>query len=431
MSVLKSNEHSKYQVTDPQELGEGRNKHTFYRIDVRPPGPYTDPISSIRRRYSDFQWLFSRLHTEKPGAIIPIIPHTAAVQKSKRFSEELVEERRGHLERFLRKVQVHPELEGAPSLSSFFSPDAEVFEAAKREYPVDPNVDETMGETERLTEKVKHFFVKTTVKAKAMRGAELEETSDGQQVEEIEDYLNTVSTHIKSLSKTTLALVKASDETSKNMHELGQTLFGLHQTYDPEKLSNNKDTALPSLKAISSSFGSLSAIHKVKYDDNTSKVTQQILDIENSIKSARLALQRRKEKQITYNTYLQQIKNRTQNLDKAQHNAALNPTAGSGDVKIAEAQKSLESARSASKSALDELIQVTERIFREMDRFKANLDEELRALYVRHARVQVDYSRQLDGEYGKLLGDGSAIGKAVGGGKNNSGGDQDADVMMI
>jgi chromosome segregation ATPase len=288
-----------------------------------------------------------------------------------------------------------------------------------------------MGETERLTEKVKHFFVKTTVKAKAMRGAELEETSDGQQVEEIEDYLNTVSTHIKSLSKTTLALVKASDETSKNMHELGQTLFGLHQTYDPEKLSNNKDTALPSLKAISSSFGSLSAIHKVKYDDNTSKVTQQILDIENSIKSARLALQRRKEKQITYNTYLQQIKNRTQNLDKAQHNAALNPTAGSGDVKIAEAQKSLESARSASKSALDELIQVTERIFREMDRFKANLDEELRALYVRHARVQVDYSRQLDGEYGKLLGDGSAIGKAVGGGKNNSGGDQDADVMMI
>jgi len=213
------------QVTDPQELGEGRAKHTYYRIDVRPPGAYSDPISSIRRRYSDFQWLFSRLHTEKPGAIIPIIPHTAAMQSAKRFSEELVEERRGHLERFLRKVQVHPELEGAPSLSCFFSADAEVFEAAKKENPVDPNADETMGETERLTEKVKHFFVKTTVKAKVMRGAELEETSDGRQIEEIEEYLNTVSVHVKSLSKTTLALVKASEDTSTNMHELGQVMF--------------------------------------------------------------------------------------------------------------------------------------------------------------------------------------------------------------
>lgn len=36
------------------------------------------------------------------------------------------------MERFLRKVQVHPELEGAPSLAAFFSPDADVFEAAKK-----------------------------------------------------------------------------------------------------------------------------------------------------------------------------------------------------------------------------------------------------------------------------------------------------------
>lgn len=118
-------------VTDPQQIGEGRNAHTFYRIDVR-QGAYSDPIASVRRRYSDFQWLFQRLHAEKPGAIVPIIPHTLAVQISKRLSEELVEERRVYLEGFLRRVQVHPELEGAGSLAAFFSPDAEVFEEAKR-----------------------------------------------------------------------------------------------------------------------------------------------------------------------------------------------------------------------------------------------------------------------------------------------------------
>ena len=54
------------------------------------------------------------------------------MQISKRLSEDLIEERRCHAERFLRKVQVHPELEGAPSLAAFFSPDADVFEAAKK-----------------------------------------------------------------------------------------------------------------------------------------------------------------------------------------------------------------------------------------------------------------------------------------------------------
>ena len=43
-----------------------------------------------------------------------------------------MEERRVHLEGFLRRVQVHPELEGAPSLAVFFCPNAEVFEAAKK-----------------------------------------------------------------------------------------------------------------------------------------------------------------------------------------------------------------------------------------------------------------------------------------------------------
>jgi hypothetical protein len=60
------------------------------------------------------------------------------------------------------------------------------------------------------------------------------------------------------------------------------------------------------------------------------------------------------------------------------------------------------------------------------------LDEELRGVYARHARVQIDYSKQLDGEYGKLLGDGSVTGKSVlRGNTNTGGGHQDADVMMI
>ena len=104
----------------------------------------------------------------------------------------------------------------------------------------------------------------------------------------------------------------------------------------------------------------------------------------------------------------------------------------SSEAKIGDAQRSLESARQASKAAMDELIQVTERVFREMDRFKHNLDEELRGVYARHARVQVDYSKQMDGEYNKLLGHGGRSSNGSGGKVDlikNGGGD--AEVMMI
>jgi len=58
------------------------------------------------------------------------------------MSEELIEERRVNIESFLRRVQVHPELEGAPSLAAFFSPDAEVFEAAKKANPGNGGADD-------------------------------------------------------------------------------------------------------------------------------------------------------------------------------------------------------------------------------------------------------------------------------------------------
>lgn len=431
-------------VTDPQQIGEGRSATTFYRIDVRQGHYSSDPIASVRRRYSDFQWLFQRLHAEKPGAIVPIIPHTQAVQITKRLGEDLIEERRVHLERFLGKVQVHPELEGAPSLAAFFSPDAEVFEAAKKANPGngggESDLDELSSPTQKAKEKVKHFFVKAGVKVKVARGGELEETRDGKQMEEVEQYLSTLETHVKALSKATLYLVNVSKDTSTTMHELGQSLFGLHQTYDPESAANNnaddeprKKSNLPSMKTISNVFASLSAINKVKSDENQSKVGSPMNELEWNIKAAHLSIKRRKNCQLTYNTYLQQIKNREATLEKVTMAAALNQGPGAGDAKIAEAQKLLDTAKQSANKALVELDAVTQRVFREMDRFKRGVDEKLRMLYVSHARCQVDYSQQLDAEWGKLLpNNGGGSVNAAGGARSVSpAGSKEAETLMI
>ena len=54
-------------VSSPINSGEGRNIHVTYLV--------TTGGIEIRRRYSDFQWLYNRLLTEVPGAFVPIIPH--------------------------------------------------------------------------------------------------------------------------------------------------------------------------------------------------------------------------------------------------------------------------------------------------------------------------------------------------------------------
>lgn len=99
-------------VSDPVIHAEGINKFTSYRVDCRPPNTYgiqdstngntndapdlflqnnQSLYSSVLRRYSDFLWLYDRLHKERAGAIVPHLPEKQAVGK---FSPEFVEERR-------------------------------------------------------------------------------------------------------------------------------------------------------------------------------------------------------------------------------------------------------------------------------------------------------------------------------------------------
>ena len=104
-------------VSDPVIHADGINKYTSYRVDCRPPNTYGIPdqdpnnnnngnntnathdmflqnnqeYSSVLRRYSDFLWLYERLHKERAGSIVPHLPEKQAVGK---FSPEFVEERR-------------------------------------------------------------------------------------------------------------------------------------------------------------------------------------------------------------------------------------------------------------------------------------------------------------------------------------------------
>ncbi|KAG0310271.1 intercellular trafficking and secretion, partial [Dissophora globulifera] len=82
---------------------------------------FSEPSVSVRRRFQDFAWLHNVLNRDFPAAVLPPLPdkHRLRYVRGDRFSPEFVEKRRASLERFLKKIAVHPTLQRAECLRVF------------------------------------------------------------------------------------------------------------------------------------------------------------------------------------------------------------------------------------------------------------------------------------------------------------------------
>ncbi|KAJ3092740.1 Sorting nexin-3 [Quaeritorhiza haematococci] len=90
------------EVKNPQFHGTGRNKFVDYEIICRTNIPaFKLKQSSVRRRYSDFEWFRDALERESTRVNIPPLPGKVFTN---RFADEVIEQRRQGLERFLQIV---------------------------------------------------------------------------------------------------------------------------------------------------------------------------------------------------------------------------------------------------------------------------------------------------------------------------------------
>jgi len=91
-------------VQDPETTGSAMTRHTTYLVVGQLNGQ--DPFS-IRRRYSDFEWLRKALTSNFPGVRVAPLPKK---QVAGRFEESFVEARRAGLEEFLQRCLKKPQL---------------------------------------------------------------------------------------------------------------------------------------------------------------------------------------------------------------------------------------------------------------------------------------------------------------------------------
>jgi sorting nexin-3/12 len=106
------------QVKNPSTHGTSRSMYTDYEIVCRTNIPaFKLKHSTVRRRYSDFEYFRDILERESARVTIPPLPGKVFTN---RFSDDVIEHRREGLQRFLQIVVGHPLLQtGSKVLASF------------------------------------------------------------------------------------------------------------------------------------------------------------------------------------------------------------------------------------------------------------------------------------------------------------------------
>jgi len=106
------------EVRNPRTHGMGRGMYTDYEIVCRTNIPaFKLRSSSVRRRYSDFEYFRDILERESARVTIPPLPGKVFTN---RFSDDVIEGRRAGLEKFLKIVVGHPLLQtGSKVLAAF------------------------------------------------------------------------------------------------------------------------------------------------------------------------------------------------------------------------------------------------------------------------------------------------------------------------
>lgn len=238
-------------ISDPHTEEEGtRQRYTSYLVT-------TDKGNSIRRRYGDFLWLYKRLQTELPGAIVPVIPRSRALMiASKKFDPDFVEDRRRNLQQFLQGVVDHEELARAPSMSPFMVDmlGSDFEEGKKKVEARNPTnllytnqVEEDYGDvslekggaaqsTTTARKGLSNFFAKIRV---STGSKDLMATDNEHDVSLLQEYIQDVAGHLKALVKSTDAIVKATADLAATYDEMGVPIGEWRTTFQQQQESQS------------------------------------------------------------------------------------------------------------------------------------------------------------------------------------------------
>ncbi|CEP21054.1 Sorting nexin-4 AltName: Full=Autophagy-related protein 24; AltName: Full=Cytoplasm to vacuole targeting protein 13 [Cyberlindnera jadinii] len=103
-------------VTQPQKDNDGQNAYISYLVETESNNPvFQSTKFVVRRRFSDFYFLYQVLLNDFPACAIPPLPDKQRLEylKGDRFGLDFTMKRASSLSRFLKRLSLHPVLKKA------------------------------------------------------------------------------------------------------------------------------------------------------------------------------------------------------------------------------------------------------------------------------------------------------------------------------
>ena len=396
------------------------NKYTSYRVDVR-GGPNMNPssdnnlnssnmststssmfqnpgYSAVLRRYSDFLWLYEKLHAEKAGAIVPPLPEKQPVG---RFSAAFIEDRRVNLERFLRRVAIHPELHDSKCLNTFLRADDATFHTAKHSnweqqqqvqnlyqnndtgdyHPHQPQPKQ--GLTSWLSS------ASSNIASKVINSPVLVHSPDDDLFQEIETYVAGLESQMRTVSQQATTLVRKGKEMANGLFEFGLAFSLLGQSEDGGILGDS----LQKMGEVADQLSVMTADHAekegVRFEDPLSDYLRMIAAV-------KIALQKRNEKRKMYSNSLMDMTHRETQSMKLKGILGKEEKSYQADMALEQAKKETELAR-------EEFATVSQRVLREVDRFKREKADDMRRTVMDYIDLQIEYNKRMEQVWAGLI----------------------------
>lgn len=376
---------------------EGVNKYTSYRVDVRAPGndmSATQAFSAVLRRYSDFLWLYEKLQDERAGAIVPPLPEK---QPMGRFNPQFVEDRRRALERFLRRVAIHPELQDCSCLDTFLRADDVTFHAAKNSKSNAAMQQSSMMQSQMvvpgappqlMAKPKKEGFKRWFAEAKTSISGDLVRSPDDELFEEIQRYVHSLDTQMKNVSTQASGLVRKGKEIANGLFEFGLAFNLLGQS--------EADALGDALSKVGETADRLSVLSAEHSDLEASQFESPLVDMIKMIHAVKLALQKRHEKRLSYSTALQSVESKQHSLAKYRAQIGMEAKAYGTEMSLRRSQEAAEVAR-------DDFAATSQRVLREVDRFKRETAEDMRRAVLEYIQLQVEYNKKMEQIWATLI----------------------------
>ncbi|KAG3100634.1 hypothetical protein PI124_g10431 [Phytophthora idaei] len=372
-------------VSEPVKQGEGMNAYISYKISTTTTRPQFSKSSfSVVRRYSDFVWIHGHLSAMYPGVVVPPLPEKLLVG---RFSPEFIESRRRALQLFLHRCCLHPELQHSEHLTTFLEASEDKLQAFRKD-PRHAAPNAQRGVLFQWLDDTVNTISSTLITP----ATNLSKTPADVEVEDMMAYIEGLEPIMTGLHKHAHGLTKRAREIADGLFEFGVSFTLLGKSEENPSLQeglNHIGHCSDKLSILAAEHAEREALH----------FEEPIFDYIRLVGAVKAALQKRNEVRCAYGAAAVNLEAKEAALSKLLKHAR----GGSSEEKVQLAESEVRTAQQQMEDAKLEDDIVTERVLREVERFKREKLADFKHIILDYIQMQIEYSKKVEDEWQKVI----------------------------